>query len=658
MADFSDFNAAVVALSNPTTSAADLRAIALGQPQLWAQVAGHPNADPGLLGWLAQNGDATVQQALAARRMVGAAPLSPSSGPSSGGYRVPPTQGAPVLLASQGHSARNVVLVIVAIVVALVVVLGVLFGIPGTDVNGLVGGSSSNNTGSGTSSANPGTPTPPPSFSNGYSTKWSLTKTDLGVDQDMAGLGYGAGQGAQPPTLGYVAQTPSTVVVGAQAHVATSAPVTNSAPAQATILYGVDPASGQKKWSTGGQVQNATTCAQTVIDNKIYCVVDDGSGAGPQMVTVNPDDGSVSAPSGPLFTGTIPTPTTGVPWFQPASGSASPVPVQTIRVFGGDLFVTAPGSNCDELVSRVDPSTLAVMWTTDLPQADSMALNGAPAGTCIAARPSGYVGVQGDVLIIGTVAAGAFDVATGQLLYTGLDMGISAPGQAYAFYDDFEGTGTPGAPSFTDSTGATWQVTIAPVYEDGGPTVDFAGSQWGLPMDATASTPISALMLENSSDEQTWSTDMFGQTGDTFGGVYDRTALIVASSGGAVASVDPTTGKFVWQAQIPGGSDQFLPPAPYVTYLDPTTVLVELTDDSGATSSSAVDIATGNVLWTMEGDAAGADGATPGLAVITAQDGTTTFTYITPNQAPADAAQTPGGAAQPTGVGSPSPSGG
>ncbi|MDR0284214.1 MAG: hypothetical protein LBI33_04895, partial [Propionibacteriaceae bacterium] len=52
--------AAARAVQNPTTSAADLAAIAQQYPALHTQIALHPAAYPGLLDWLASLGDPAV----------------------------------------------------------------------------------------------------------------------------------------------------------------------------------------------------------------------------------------------------------------------------------------------------------------------------------------------------------------------------------------------------------------------------------------------------------------------------------------------------------------------------------------------------------------------------------------------------------------------
>jgi len=59
---------ATQAVTEPTTSSADLARIVQHQPGLWTQAAAHPNASSTLLYWLGQNGDDTVRAVIAARR--------------------------------------------------------------------------------------------------------------------------------------------------------------------------------------------------------------------------------------------------------------------------------------------------------------------------------------------------------------------------------------------------------------------------------------------------------------------------------------------------------------------------------------------------------------------------------------------------------------
>jgi hypothetical protein len=71
MTDFKDIYAAQLAVSDTSTSAAELAQIAGLQPSLRAAVAIHPNAYRELLDWLAEQGDAQVQAIVASRKAGG-----------------------------------------------------------------------------------------------------------------------------------------------------------------------------------------------------------------------------------------------------------------------------------------------------------------------------------------------------------------------------------------------------------------------------------------------------------------------------------------------------------------------------------------------------------------------------------------------------------
>jgi len=78
--DFSDLITATRAVIDPTTSSQDLMSIAQAQPTLWAQIASHPNAYPALLDWLDRQGDPSVSQVVARRRLATPAPVPPAGG--------------------------------------------------------------------------------------------------------------------------------------------------------------------------------------------------------------------------------------------------------------------------------------------------------------------------------------------------------------------------------------------------------------------------------------------------------------------------------------------------------------------------------------------------------------------------------------------------
>jgi uncharacterized membrane protein YhaH (DUF805 family) len=67
MADASSLQAAERVLADRNAAPQDLQAIAARYPQLWGHVAQHPNAYPGLLEWLRQQGNPEVAQIADAR---------------------------------------------------------------------------------------------------------------------------------------------------------------------------------------------------------------------------------------------------------------------------------------------------------------------------------------------------------------------------------------------------------------------------------------------------------------------------------------------------------------------------------------------------------------------------------------------------------------
>ena len=83
MTGMTDLNAAVGALADPSTTAADLSVIAQTHPSLRTTVALHPNAYPGLLDWLDNLGDPTVSAAVATRRTT-TTPFAPVPHQKSG----------------------------------------------------------------------------------------------------------------------------------------------------------------------------------------------------------------------------------------------------------------------------------------------------------------------------------------------------------------------------------------------------------------------------------------------------------------------------------------------------------------------------------------------------------------------------------------------
>jgi len=132
MADWSDVMAATQAVVDPSTSAADLAAIASAQRGLWVQIANHPNAYPALLEWLSAQGDDAVRAAVASRQqsVVPPAPMmsqQPTVAPqyTMGTVAAPAMATAPASRKSMTKplilGGAGVLLVIVAVVVALVI---------------------------------------------------------------------------------------------------------------------------------------------------------------------------------------------------------------------------------------------------------------------------------------------------------------------------------------------------------------------------------------------------------------------------------------------------------------------------------------------------------------------------------------------------------
>jgi len=115
MADYSDLVTATRAVVDPSTSAADLAQIAQVQPGLRAQIATHPNVYPGLLQWMAAQGDASAPAPLA--------PVAAPQFPSPVAPQMPLSAAFPQassLMPGVRHSNRPLVITIVALVVVAV----------------------------------------------------------------------------------------------------------------------------------------------------------------------------------------------------------------------------------------------------------------------------------------------------------------------------------------------------------------------------------------------------------------------------------------------------------------------------------------------------------------------------------------------------------
>jgi len=113
-----DAEQALNAVADPRTSGRTLQEIATQHPDLWARIALHPNAYPGLLDWLESVGDEQVRQAVAGRRMAGSAatqlvPAQWAPNGQAGGW--PPDQ-----LPEPRQGANKLLIIVVVLAVAIV----------------------------------------------------------------------------------------------------------------------------------------------------------------------------------------------------------------------------------------------------------------------------------------------------------------------------------------------------------------------------------------------------------------------------------------------------------------------------------------------------------------------------------------------------------
>ena len=127
---------------DPSTSAADLASIAQLQPGLRAQVAGHQNAYPGLLQWLAAQGDESTRAVVAARTAA-ATPAMPVAVPAQApvaqpmAYQAQPVGQAPVQVAPVApKSKRPLIIGIVAVVVLAAIAATLLIWKPWQKASG------------------------------------------------------------------------------------------------------------------------------------------------------------------------------------------------------------------------------------------------------------------------------------------------------------------------------------------------------------------------------------------------------------------------------------------------------------------------------------------------------------------------------------------
>jgi len=108
---------AISAVDDPSTTGAELQAIAADHRMLWADIANHPNAYPDLLDWLARVGDEEVQAIVESRYDTEASP--PPSPPKPKPVRRPRVTEAPVYDPPPPRYGLSRRTIIVAIVVAI-----------------------------------------------------------------------------------------------------------------------------------------------------------------------------------------------------------------------------------------------------------------------------------------------------------------------------------------------------------------------------------------------------------------------------------------------------------------------------------------------------------------------------------------------------------
>ncbi|MDR1711909.1 MAG: PQQ-binding-like beta-propeller repeat protein [Propionibacteriaceae bacterium] len=178
MADFTDYNYAAWAVSNPNTPAAALADIARLQPGLRAAVAGHPAAYPGLLDWLAGLGDPQVTQAVNQAR--GRAPV---------GYAPPGAPAYPVAQPGSPQPAHPVgpkpkrgrfIAIAAGVLAIALIAVGIIF------VPTLLGGP---RTGGGSSGGNPVGgglfPADGPAWKDGAQTTFSVPLESIYSEEDI-----------------------------------------------------------------------------------------------------------------------------------------------------------------------------------------------------------------------------------------------------------------------------------------------------------------------------------------------------------------------------------------------------------------------------------------------------------------------------------------
>ena len=531
---------------------------------------------------------------------------------------------------------RGLVALAVALVVLIVVGVGLVFGVPGTGFRGLLGAKQAPTTSGVNTDPSQAAIDVPASFANGYSQAWTVTLDDLGVYQDFASMGI-TGYSDNVPSLMEIASSSSIAIL--QSTFANGTISSNS-----SIFYGVDLATGQKKWSTGDSAGGAANCTTTMIAGKLFCVdgAGGGIGSGLHLFTIDSASGRVGPLSLGLFEPDNYGQTNGqeIPlalgegeggdWVAYGSGWGV-----SVSVSGGDLFARVQGANCNDLVSRIDPSSLKAMWTVNLQRLDGYT-------GCDYSVDHSAMTVQGGVLIAGALVPSALDLATGKVLCQGV-VGFSGAGTIFAI-NWTTGGQIPGASDFTDSTGSKWQVAWVDVGTDAA-LVDFHASRFGLPLILGEGGLTTSFYLGGlGSSGPQWNTPSFSFTDDLVSGVFDGQRLLVSSASGNTYYIDPATGSFLWQGTVPVSQGFVLSSSSRpsdVAFIDDSTALVQKSlSDGQCCTASAIDLATGNVVWTFPNSRTtgyrDGTGSSPGLFVEVGRPsviGAASVTYITP-QAP------------------------
>jgi len=594
---------ATAAVNNPATKPADLAVIARDFPSLRPAVAVHPNVYPDLLDWLRQYGDDDVKQAVDGRdgdagatQLAGAAVVDAGtaetvmapqlaggyfdpeattvagqapaySGPTTGASKytpgmtsmgvgpggIPPTYGPyPGMMPMYGRRPRGMPLLIgVGVVVVALVVAAILWGIPGTGFHGVL------KSGGGSSSHPVGEPAKA-SYAFGYKKTWTVTAASLGITQDQLGYGVSVDDVNVLP----LAESDTTWLLG----------VDNPAGGPVMYLYGVDAATGAKKW---GEVFNgpvARVCAPDAIDGVFYCgQADEG------VFAVDPDTGKMTKLANPFSVGSI---------VQTTAGQVSisePICAQclSLEVVDGYILATAPFDNyMSGLVSLISPAG-KVMWTIQPPDYCGPEEETPP-----------DVGMGGLVIINDGCGAYVFDVKTGNML-------VRASG-SLGFVSEkrlWLGYGSADRESFTDSSGGQW--TIGDGSSQGSHWMGFASPDSVAPLTSTISDETCIVSWVEADGSTRWLSN-FGSSENgepgyacSFQSTFDGQSLILNEAGGYTWALSPKDGTILWRNSVDASQ---LAGSGHLYYVLPGdgTVVIPVNDWVAAFNGS-----TGVKYWSM-----------------------------------------------------------